>query len=96
MGVSSGFDFDTVAAGTSRGSPRCACATLACTSWSARSTSRDRSNVTVRRAEPCRAVEATCCTPSTCASACSIGSRISRSTAVGEAPAHERLTEMFG
>ncbi len=96
MGVSSGFDFDTVAAGTSAGSERCVCATLACTSCSARSTLRDMSNVQVMRAEPCRACACIVCTPSTCASASSTGCRISRSTADGDAPAQVKLTETFG
>lgn len=90
------MDLDTVAAGTFFGSERWVDATLACTSCSARSTSRDRFMVTLGRADPCRAVEVICCTPSTCASACSSGSMISRSMALGEAPLQDTETLMFG
>jgi hypothetical protein len=96
MAVSSGLAFETVGAGTSRGSWRCTCATLACTSWSARSTFRDMSNMAVTRALPCRDCDVICWMPSTCEMACSRGSVISRSTADGDAPGQLTETLMLG
>src|SRR4051812_25040729 len=54
------------------------------------------SNVAVMGALPERAWDAIDCTPSTCDSACSMGSTILRSTAGGEGPGHDSETVKVG
>jgi hypothetical protein len=96
MGWSSGLDLEITGGSTSRGSWRCACDTLVCTSWRARSTLRERSSSTVIEQPPWREVEVIERTPSTCDSASSSGSAMSFSTTSGAAPSQATLTLMVG
>src|SRR5688500_18309651 len=80
----------------SRGRRRAACATFVCTSWRARSTLRERSSSTVTLPLPCRDVEVTLRTPSTCITASSRTSTMSCSMTSGAAPSQATPTLIVG
>jgi hypothetical protein len=96
MGWSSGFVLVMTGGSISRGSRRAVCATRVCTSCSARSMSRLRSNSTTMLARPCRAVEDNPLIPSTAMMASSSGSMTSVSITSGAAPSSVTATLITG
>src|SRR5580658_3507620 len=96
MGWSSGLLLDTTGACALVGRLRAVWAILACVSWSARSMSRDRSNVAVMRAVPTLADDVIVMTPVTCDMASSMGLMIPVSTSSGEPPGQAMLTVIAG
>src|SRR5690349_22925717 len=96
IGVSSGLLLDTVGGWTPDGSWRWIWATLAWTSWTARSMLRSMSNVAVTRAELCLDCDVISRTPLTWASTSSTGLTIPVSMSSGDAPGHDTLTVTAG
>jgi len=86
IGWSSGLVLEITGGSISRGSRRCACATLLCTSCSAASMFLSSSNSTVMLAWPCREVEEISLMPSMLVTASSRKSTTSVSMISGEAP----------
>ena len=86
MGWSSGLVLVMMGGSISRGRRRAACATLVCTSCSATSMLRERSNSIVMLAAPSRDCELICLTPSIELTASSMKSTTSDSMISGDAP----------
>ncbi len=96
IGWSSGFCLEVTGGSMSRGSRRAAWETLAWTSWSARSTSRESSISTVMLHDPWRELEVRVRTPSTWMRASSSVSTISFSMTSGAAPSQDAETLIVG
>src|SRR6185436_17536821 len=96
IGWSYGLVLPMVGGSISRGRMRAAWATRVCTSCSARSMLRFRSNSTMTVARPCLLVEEIDLTPSMVVTASSSGSMTSDSMTSGEAPSSVTCTLMTG